>query len=81
MRPELVSIATSAEPLDGLFYTPEGGKIVAAALIFHGNCGNFYTGPSRFLPEVLVPRGIACLAFNRRGNDMVTSLVGRSARG
>jgi hypothetical protein len=26
------------------------------------------------LPEVLVPRGIACLAFNRRGHDMATSL-------
>lgn len=77
MRAEVVSIATSAEPLDGLFYLPEGRKPAAAALIFHGNCSNFYTGPPRFLPEVLVPRGIACLAFNRRGHDMVTSVGSR----
>jgi pimeloyl-ACP methyl ester carboxylesterase len=81
MRADLVSIATGAEPLDGLFYMPEDGKIAAAALLFHGNCGNFYTGPSRFLPEVLVPRGIACLAFNRRGHDMVTSLGSRGGQG
>ena len=79
MRPELVSIATDAEPLTGLFYEPPSP--VASALIFHGNCGNFYTGPSRFLPETLVARGIACLAFNRRGHDMVTSLSGRHATG
>ena len=81
MRAELVSIAAAAEPLDGLFYMPEDRKPVAAALIFHGNCSNFYTGPSRFLPEVLVPRGIACLAFNRRGHDMVASAPGRDAGG
>jgi len=80
MHAELVSIATSGESLDGLFYMPEG-KIKGVALIFHGNCCNFYIGPPRFLPEVLVPRGIACLAFNRRGHDMVYSSVGRSAAG
>jgi pimeloyl-ACP methyl ester carboxylesterase len=78
---ELVSIATDAEPLDGIFYRPENGKIAAAALIFHGNCHNFYTGPSRFLPDVLASYGIASLAFNRRGHDMVTSLQGRTVGG
>jgi pimeloyl-ACP methyl ester carboxylesterase len=78
---ELVSIATEAEPLDGIFYTPKNGKIASAALIFHGNCHNFYTGPSRFLPDVLASYGIASLAFNRRGHDMVTSLHGRTVGG
>jgi pimeloyl-ACP methyl ester carboxylesterase len=50
-------------------------------MIFHGNCMNFYTGPSRFLPPALVARGFACLAFNRRGHDMVASLSGRGAVG
>jgi pimeloyl-ACP methyl ester carboxylesterase len=81
MKLELVSIATDAEALDGIFYTPDRGDIVAAAMIFHGNCLNFYSGPSRFLPEVLVSRGIACLAFNRRGHDMVAFLSGRDVGG
>jgi pimeloyl-ACP methyl ester carboxylesterase len=81
MRCELVSIPTPGEPIDGLFYRPEDAEPVAAALIFHGNCMNFYTGPSRFLPPALVARGIACLAFNRRGHDMVASLSGRGAVG
>jgi pimeloyl-ACP methyl ester carboxylesterase len=38
----------------------------------HGNGGNFYSGPARFLPRHLVPRGLACLAFNRRGHDTLT---------
>lgn len=81
MKLELVSIATDAQALDGIFYTPEQGAIRAAAMIFHGNCFNFYTGPSRFLPETLVSRGIACLAFNRRGHDMVAQLTGREVSG
>ncbi|MET0969695.1 MAG: alpha/beta hydrolase [Tardiphaga sp.] len=81
MKLELISIATDAEPLDGIFYTPTDTPIKAAALLFHGNCHNFYTGPSRFLPEMLAAKGIASLAFNRRGHDMVTSLFGRSVGG
>ena len=81
MSLELISIETDREPLDGIFYTPDGRKPLAAVLIFHGNCHNFYTGPSRFLPPVLTRHGFACLAFNRRGHDMVTSLVGRSVGG
>lgn len=80
MSLELVSIPTEAEPLDGLLYLPEG-EARAAALLFHGNCHNFYTGPCRFLPPVLLARGIACLTFNRRGHDMVTSLSGRAVGG
>ena len=78
---ELVSIATDTYPLDGLLYMPRGRRPRAAAMIFHGNCHNFYTGPSRFLPEALVADDIACLAFNRRGHEMVTSLDGRNVGG
>ncbi len=81
MRIELVSIATGTEPLTGLFYEPDQGPIQVAALLMHGNCHNFYTGPSRFLPEHLLARGIACLAFNRRGHDMVSSSSGREVGG
>lgn len=78
---ELVSIKTDTYPLDGLLYTPRGVRPRAAAMIFHGNCHNFYTGPSRFLPEALVAEGYACLTFNRRGHDMVTSVDGRNVSG
>lgn len=78
---ELISIETETYPLDGLFYTPSGGEARRAAMFFHGNCHNFYMGPSRFMPQTLVANGIACLAFNRRGHDMVTSLRGRDVGG
>lgn len=85
MRAELVTIETEAEPLTGLFYEPEHGQAPArrnvAALLLHGNCHNFYSGPSRFLPEHLLARGMACLAYNRRGHGMVVSLAGRDAGG
>ena len=81
MQLELISIATDREPLDGIYYTPEEREPLAVVLIFHGNCHNFYTGPSRFLPPILTRHGFACLAFNRRGHDMVTSLTGRSVGG
>ncbi len=81
MKLELVSIATDTIPLDGIFYTPDSGPIRSVAMFLHGNCHNFYMGPSRFMPETLVAAGVACLAFNRRGHDMVTSLGGRDIGG
>ncbi len=81
MNLELVSIETDTIPLDGIFYTPRNGPVRAVAMFFHGNCHNFYMGPSRFMPATLVAEGIACLAFNRRGHDMVTSLGGRDIGG
>lgn len=78
---ELISIATDTCPLDGVFYAPAAGTARHAAMFLHGNCHNFYMGPSRFMPQTLVARGIACLAFNRRGHDMVTSLTGRDIGG
>jgi pimeloyl-ACP methyl ester carboxylesterase len=81
MNLELISIGTDTVPLDGIFYTPDDRPVRAVVLFFHGNCHNFYMGPSRFMPETLVADGIACLAFNRRGHDMVTSLGGRDIGG
>lgn len=80
MRAELVSIPTDTVPLDGLFYEPEG-KAAGAALLFHGNTMNFYTGPLRFLPPALVELGLACLAFNRRGHDILSTRNSRVAEG
>jgi pimeloyl-ACP methyl ester carboxylesterase len=78
---ELISIETETYPLDGILYTPSSGAMRQAAMFLHGNCHNFYMGPSRFMPETLIAGGIACLAFNRRGHDVVTSLSGRDIGG
>jgi pimeloyl-ACP methyl ester carboxylesterase len=81
MEIEIVSIATDTYPLDGLLYMPRSGAIAGAVMLLHGNCHNFYMGPSRFLPPALTARGFACLAYNRRGHDMVTPLDGRNIGG
>ena len=81
MRAELVSIPTDTIPLDGLYYEPEGGKTRGAVLLFHGNAMNFYTCAMRFLPPVLVKLGLACLAFNRRGHDILSTRNSRIAEG
>ena len=77
---ELISIETDTHPLDGLYYTP---PVTAknAALFMHGNCMNFYTGPARMVPPPLVRLGLACLAYNRRGHDMIASLNSRGVKG
>ncbi len=80
MRAELVSIPTDTIPLDGLYYEPEG-RAAGAALLFHGNTMNFYVGPSRFLPPALVELGLACLAFNRRGHDILSTRNSRVPEG
>jgi pimeloyl-ACP methyl ester carboxylesterase len=81
MRVELVSIPTETTPLDGAWYEPEDRPAVGAALIMHGNQGNFYTGPPRFLPPVLARIGFASLAFNRRGHDILGTHRGREPIG
>ena len=80
MRAELVSIPTDTIPLDGLYYEPEG-KASGAVLLFHGNTMNFYVGALRFLPPVLVKLGLACLAFNRRGHDILSTRASRAPEG
>lgn len=81
MRTELVSIATEAAPLDGAFCRPDSGPVAGAVLLFHGNTMNFYTGPPRFLPPALTALGLACLSFNRRGHDILTTRDSRAAEG
>lgn len=81
MRTELISISTDTIPLDGAFYTPERGAIAGAVLLFHGNTMNFYIGMARFLPPVLTQLGLACLAFNRRGHDILGVRNSRAAEG
>ena len=81
MRTELISIPTETMPLAGAFYEPAGGADAGAVLLFHGNTMNFYVGASRFLPPVLTRLGLACLAFNRRGHDILTTRNSRTAEG
>ena len=80
MRAELVSIPTDTIPLDGLYYEPEG-RAAGAAQLFHGNTMNFYVGALRFLPPALVKLGLACLAFNRRGHDILGTRNSRTPEG
>jgi pimeloyl-ACP methyl ester carboxylesterase len=81
MLAELVSIPTDTVPLDGLYYQPGGCRAKGAALLFHGNTMNFYVGAMRFLPPALVGVGLACLAFNRRGHDILSTRGSRVAEG
>ncbi|MGQ0524676.1 MAG: alpha/beta hydrolase [Betaproteobacteria bacterium] len=81
MRTELVTIPTGSIPLDGAYYEPEGGATAGAALFFHGNTMNFYVGASRFLPPVLTRLGFACLTFNRRGHDVLSTRNSRIVEG
>lgn len=81
MRTTLVSIATNTTPLDGALHEPEGRPATGAVLLFHGNTMNFYTGAPRFLPPVLTQMGLACLAFNRRGHDILAIRDSRAAEG
>jgi pimeloyl-ACP methyl ester carboxylesterase len=50
-------------------------------MLFHGNTMNFYVGAPRFLPPVLTSLGLACLAFNRRGHDILGIRDSRAAEG
>ncbi|HEX6007122.1 MAG TPA: alpha/beta hydrolase [Burkholderiales bacterium] len=81
MRTELVSIPTETVPLEGAYYEPESAPSAGAVLLFHGNTMNFYVGAPRFLPPVLTRLGFACLAFNRRGHDILSTRASRMAEG
>jgi len=81
MRTELVSIPTDTLPLDGAFFEPDGGATAGGVLLFHGNTMNFYVGAPRFLPPPLTALGFACLAFNRRGHDILSIRDSRAAEG
>lgn len=81
MHVEPVSIATSTAPLDGLLYTPSDGAVRGAVQLFHGNTMNFYVGPPRFLAPPLVRAGYVCLAYNRRGHDVLSNRNSRELEG
>lgn len=82
MRTQLVTIPTPTTPLDGAFHEPDPGTPVrGGVLLFHGNTMNFYTGAPRFLPPFLTAMGYACLAFNRRGHDILSIRDSRAAEG
>jgi pimeloyl-ACP methyl ester carboxylesterase len=81
MRTELVTIPTDTLPLEGALHTPENRPVRGAVLLFHGNTMNFYVGAPRFLPPVLTELGFVCLAFNRRGHDILSIRDSRAAEG
>ena len=82
MNIDLISIPTNTHPLDGLFYAPEVNlKNQNVVQIFHGNTMNFYTGCCKFLPPDLVSMGIATLAYNRRGHDILAIRNSRDIEG
>lgn len=81
MRTELISIETDTLPLDGAWYEPDGGTTAGAVMLCHGNSMNFYVGAPRFLPPTLTGLGYACLAFNRRGHDILSIRDSRAAEG
>lgn len=82
MRTQLISIPTPTTPLDGALHEPESGiPVRGGVLLFHGNTMNFYTGAPRFLPPVLTAMGYTCLAFNRRGHDILSIRNSRATEG
>lgn len=80
MKTTLVSIPTETVSLDGAWHEPEGA-VSGAALLLHGNTMNFYQGAPRFLPPALARMGLASLAFNRRGHDILGIRDSRAAEG
>jgi pimeloyl-ACP methyl ester carboxylesterase len=80
VKSTLVSIPTGTVALDGLWHEPEGDA-TGAVLLLHGNTMNFYQGAPRFLPPALTRLGLASLAFNRRGHDILAIRDSRSAEG
>jgi pimeloyl-ACP methyl ester carboxylesterase len=80
LKTQLVSITTDTQPLDGAWYEPDA-PAKGAVLLFHGNTMNFYVGAPRFLPPALTAMGYACLAFNRRGHDILSTRDSRRAEG
>jgi pimeloyl-ACP methyl ester carboxylesterase len=81
MRTQLITIPTDTVPLEGALHEPDGGKAAGAVLLFHGNTMNFYVGAPRFLPPVLTRLGLGCLAFNRRGHDILSTRNSRQCEG
>jgi pimeloyl-ACP methyl ester carboxylesterase len=80
MRTQLITLPTDGIPMDGALHLPDG-PIRGSVLYFHGNTMNFYTGAARFLAPALTDMGLAFLAFNRRGHDILTTRLSREPEG
>ena len=65
----------------GAFHWPENRPARGGILLFHGNTMNFYIGAPRWLPPALTELGFACLAFNRRGHDILSIRDSRAPEG
>jgi pimeloyl-ACP methyl ester carboxylesterase len=81
MRTELITITTDTTPIDGAYYTPDSANASGGVLLMHGNTMNFYVGAPRFLPPYLTALGYSCLAFNRRGHDILGTRDSRAPEG
>jgi hypothetical protein len=64
-------VAADGRRLEGLLSVPAGERgPVAALLHLHGKGGNFYSGPSRFLPRLLAREPLVHLSLNMRCHDL-----------
>ena len=80
MLAELISIPTSTgQPLDGAFCAAAVSR--GSIQLLHGATMNFYVGPPRFLPPFLTARGWDCLAYSRRGHDVLSTRASRDVEG
>lgn len=69
---KLVTLETSDKvELDCAWYSPQAERRnhATSILIVHGLGWNFYRGPSRWLPPLLIAAGYSCLALNMRDHD------------
>jgi len=64
--------------VDGVFYLPEATPS-GPVMLFHGNTTNLHVGAPQLLPPMLTWLGFACLAFNRRGHDILSIRDSRAA--
>ena len=78
MLVDLVQVTTSdGIPLSGAYFEAKGSPAPGADVLiyFHGDSGNFYGSLLTQLGPMFSERGIAFLAANRRGHDMVSTGV------
>ncbi len=70
---ELITVTTAdGLDLDGAMYLPPdtAGPSGPQVLMVHGLTWNFYRGPSRWLPPLVVDAGYPCLSLNMRDHDL-----------
>ena len=77
MLADLVEVATADNvPLGGAYFAPsvsERATPIEAVCFFHGDTGHFYRPLYLELGARLAARGVAFLAANRRGHDIVSN--------